>query len=143
VQYVDNVTKRRQEDRAEAHSDVALLGRTLATRVAPGTLVVAQSQDEAWDPEWQRQDNYQDPRLFYASGTRGWVLASDGAEPELLARYAAAGAQYYVVTGATPSTLSAWLAEHAQVAHHDEHGTIYALAGSPPLASPASAGGAK
>ncbi len=94
-------------------------------------LVVAQSQDDAWDAEWQRQDNYQDPRLFYAANTRGWVLANDGATPELLAAHVAKGAALYAVCGPTPSTLEGWLAAHARVVHHDEHGTIYALDGAP------------
>lgn len=131
AQYVDGVTKRRREDQIQAQDPIVALGRSLAEHVSPGGLVVAQSQDDAWDPEWQRQDNYQDPRLFYASGTRGWVLAHDRATPELLAQYAAKGAELYAVCGATPSTLTTWLATHARVVHHDEHGTIYAL-GSPP-----------
>lgn len=130
VQYVDSVTKRRREDQSQAQDPVVALGRALARNVSPGTLVVVQSQDDAWDPEWQRQDNYQDPRLFYASRTRGWVLAHDRAEPERLAEHAAKGAQLYAVTGETPSTLAPWLAVHARVVHHDEHGTIYALCGA-------------
>lgn len=127
AQYVDGVTKRRQEDRAQAESHVVALGRTLAQHTTPGMLVVVQSDDDAWDPEWQRRDNYQDPRLFYASGTRGWVLPHDGADPERLAEHTRKGAELYVVSGATPDTLGAWLGEHARVLHHDEHGTIYAL----------------
>jgi 4-amino-4-deoxy-L-arabinose transferase-like glycosyltransferase len=127
AQYVDGVTKRRHEDREQAESHVVALGRTLAREATPGMLVVVQSDDDAWDPEWQRQDNYQDPRLFYASGTRGWVLPHDGADPERLADYASRGAAIYVVSGETPDTLVAWLGEHARVLHHDEHGTIYAL----------------
>jgi 4-amino-4-deoxy-L-arabinose transferase-like glycosyltransferase len=131
AQYVDGVIKRRHEDRAQAGSSIVALGRTLAEHVAPDMLVVVQSDDDAWDPEWQRRDNYQDPRLFYASGTRGWVLARDGAKPELLADYAARGAALYVVCGPTPETLVGWLGEHARVVHHDEHGTIYALGERP------------
>ena len=127
AQYVDGVTKRRHEDRAQAESHVVALGRTLAQHATPGMLVVVQSDDDAWDPEWQRRDNYQDPRLFYASGTRGWVLPHDGADPEQLAEHTRRGAELYVVSGATPDTLVAWLGEHARVLHHDEHGTIYAL----------------
>ena len=127
AQYVDGVTKRRHEDREQAGSDIVALGRTLAGHVGPDTLVVVQSEDDAWDAEWKRQDNYQDPRLLYASRTRGWVLPHDGAEPERLAEYASKGAALYVVCGETPPTLVAWLGEHARVVHHDEHGTIYGL----------------
>jgi len=127
AQYVDSVSKRRHEDRDQAGSDIVALGRTLAGHVGPDTLVVVQSEDDAWDPEWQRTDNYQDPRLLYASRTRGWVLPHDGAKPELLAEYVGKGAALYVVCGETPETLVGWLREHARVVHHDEHGTIYAL----------------
>jgi hypothetical protein len=130
AQYVDGVSKRRSEDRAQAESSIVALGRTLAEHVEPGALVVVQSEDDAWDPEWQRQDNYQDPRLLYASRTRGWVLAHDGARPELLAEYASKGAKLYAVCGQTPETLVGWLGEHARVVHHDAHGTIYAIAPS-------------
>lgn len=129
TQYVDGVIKRRHEDREQAGSPVVALGRTLAGYVTPDMLIVVQSEDDAWDPEWQRTDNYQDPRLFYASGTRGWVLPHDGADPERLAEYAGKGAELYVVCGETPDTLVAWLGEHARVVHHDAHGTIYGLAG--------------
>lgn len=137
VQYADGVTKRRAEDLRQAADPVVALGRALAEHVEPGMLVVAQSQDDAWDPEWQRQDNYQDPRLFYAASTRGWVLANDGATPELLAAHVARGAALYAVCGPTPSTLEGWLAAHARVVHHDEHGTIYALDGAPSSGSSA------
>lgn len=127
AQYVDGVVKRRHEDREQAGSPVVALGRTLAETATPGMLVVVQSEDDAWDPEWQRTDNYQDPRLFYASDTRGWVLPHDGADPERLAEYASRGAALYVVCGETPESLRAWLGEHARVVHHDAHGTIYGL----------------
>lgn len=127
VQYGHSAMHRRMEDQMNLPSPIVELSRTLRPKVKHGDLVVMQSDEDAWDPQWHRTDNYQDPRGFYVSGTRGWVLAHDRAEPDLLAEYVSRGAHYYVVAGPTPEPLRSWLATHAHVSHSDSYGTIYEL----------------
>jgi hypothetical protein len=133
AQYGHSAVRRRIEDQMHQPSPIVELSRALRARVKQGDLVVMQSDEDAWDPHWRRTDNYQDPRGFYVSGTRGWVLARDRAESALLAEYALRGAHYYVVAGETPESLRPWLLTHAQVSHSDQFGTIYEL--SPPIIS--------
>jgi hypothetical protein len=127
LQYGHSALRRRTEDEMIQPSPIVELSRELRAKVKQGDLVVMQSDEDAWDPQWSRSDNYQDPRGFYASGTRGWVLARDQAEPQLLADYALRGAHYYVVAGPTPDSLRTWLSTHAHVSHIGKYGTIYEL----------------
>jgi 4-amino-4-deoxy-L-arabinose transferase-like glycosyltransferase len=100
-----------------AEREIAL-GTALRPHLAPGDLVVVRSRAEARDEAWDTANNYQDPRLLYVAGARGWVLPADeGWEPETLADLAQRGARFYAdPTAALPDhpALLAWLADHAE-----------------------------
>lgn len=105
------------------------VGRMLAAHAAPGTLVVVRARAPRIDPDWHTVNNCEDPRVFYLSRTRGWVLANDepGAAP--VADLAARGARFYAHVNQMPpdADLAAWLAAHATVVASSDAGTIYAL----------------
>jgi len=92
---------------------VALTGRALGAIARPDDLVIVRSTDRARDPEWGTANNYEDPRVFYVSGTHGWVLDLDESNPAVLARAAQRGAKFYVDPTEAPPEFTAWLAAHA------------------------------
>lgn len=105
------------------------VGRMLAAAAPPGTLVVVRARAPRRDPTWGTVNNCEDPRVFYLSRTRGWVLANDepGAAP--VADAAARGARFYAhVTQMAPDPeLAAWLAAHATLVADAPAGQIYRL----------------
>lgn len=108
---------RRTQGEGRADPEIAL-GTALRPHLTPGDLVVVRARAPARDEAWGTANNYQDPRLLYVAGARGWVLPSDeGWAPETLADLARSGARYYAdPTGALPEhpALLAWLTTHAQ-----------------------------
>lgn len=105
------------------------LGERLAALAAPGTLVAVRARAESYNAEWRTLNNYEDPRIFYLSRTRGWVLPNDLAGAARLAEVTARGARFYVHVRQKPidAELAAWLAAHAQLVEQSPAGEIYAL----------------
>ncbi len=121
------------------------VGRMLAGVAEPGTLVVVRARAPRRDLTWGTVNNCEDPRVFYLSRTRGWVLANDepGAAP--VATAAARGARFYAhVTQMAPqranasgvtaigreaadAELAAWLAAHATLVADAPAGQVYRL----------------
>jgi 4-amino-4-deoxy-L-arabinose transferase-like glycosyltransferase len=105
------------------------VGAQLGSVVAPGTLVAVRARAPRYDPEWRTINNFEDPRVFYVSRTKGWVLANDqpGAAP--LAEVAAQGARYYAhVNQVDPDPeLRAWLRDNAELVSTTEAGAVYRL----------------
>ena len=64
-------------------------------------------------------NNYEDPRVFYLSRTKGWVLPNDLAGASRLQDVAARGAQFYAHVTQKPidAELAGWLAAHATRVH--------------------------
>ncbi len=107
----------------------SVVGQMLAAAAPPGTLVAVRARAPSYDLEWRTVNNFQDPRVFYVSRTRGWVLANDqpGAAP--LAEAAARGARYYAHVNqmAPDQDLHDWLRQNAQLVSTTEAGAVYWL----------------
>jgi hypothetical protein len=105
------------------------VGAMLAAHAAPGDLVVVRARAPRVDPDWKTVNNCEDPRLFYLSRTRGWVLANDEPGADRLADHAARGARWYahVEQMAPDAELAAWLAAHAEEVARGPEGAIYRL----------------
>jgi hypothetical protein len=125
--YVYSVHVHRAFEAVAVPAPIVEISKSLLPLVRAGDLVVMQSDEDAWDSRWNRSDNYQDPRGFYVTHTRGWVLARDQARPEDLERFGARGARYYVVAGQPPPGLRDRLDSDGRVVHRDRWGAIYAL----------------
>ena len=106
-----------------------VLGERLAQLAPPGTLVAVRARAESFNPEWRTVNNYEDPRVFYLSRTKGWVLPNDLAGASRLHDVAARGAQFYAHVTQKPidAELAGWLAAHATRVHTSPEGEIYSL----------------
>lgn len=107
------------------------VGAMLEEVASPGTLVVVRARAEEVNDEWHTPNNYQDPRIFYLSRTRGWVLPNDAHGAERLSALAQGGARFYAHVAAIPidAELAAWLSEHAERVAASEAGAVYQLRG--------------
>ena len=105
------------------------LGAQLAAAAPPGTLVVVRARAERYNTDWHTPNNFEDPRVFYLSRTKGWVLANDDAGATALAEHAARGARFYAHVTQKPidAELAAWLAAHATLVSESPAGAVYAL----------------
>ena len=105
------------------------VGRMLADVASPGTLVAVRVRAPSYEPEWRTVNNFEDPRVFYVSRTKGWVLANNqpGAAP--LAEAAAQGARYYAhVNQVNPGPeLRHWLDANADLVSATGAGAVYRL----------------
>jgi len=106
-----------------------VLGEQLATLAQPGTLVAVRARAESYNTEWHTVNNYEDPRVFYVSRTKGWVLPNDLAGAARLDEVWLRGAKFYVHVTQKPidAELAAWLAAHATRVASSEAGEIYSL----------------
>jgi 4-amino-4-deoxy-L-arabinose transferase-like glycosyltransferase len=108
------------------------VGHMLATVAPPGTLVVVRARAPRRDPDWGTVNNCEDPRVFFVSRTRGWVVANDepGAAP--VAAAADRGARFYahVEQMAPDPALAAWLADHGELVATSPVGRVYRLTSS-------------
>jgi hypothetical protein len=122
-----------REVRAISPDPETSLGLALAPRVRPGELVVVRSRAPARDERWDTDNNFEDPRVLYLAGARGWVLACDAAGADPVAAPAARGARYYVEPAGTPAgadpALAAWLDANARLVVDAAAGRIFALTG--------------
>jgi hypothetical protein len=101
----------------------------LADAATPGSLVVVRARAEGTNAEWSTPNNFEDPRVFYLSRTRGWVLPNDEPGSRRLAELAARGARFYAHVNQFPpdAELEAWLRVHANPVAISAVGTIYRL----------------
>ena len=105
------------------------LGEQLARVAPPGTLVAVRARAEGYNTDWHTVNNFEDPRVFYVSRTKGWVLPNDLAGAARLDEVARKGARFYVHVHQKPidAELAAWLAVHATVLQRSEAGDLYAI----------------
>jgi hypothetical protein len=112
--------------------EVAAVGKALHTLAQPGELIVVRSTNERFDEFWQQAANYHDPRIFYASGTRGWAIGRTDDDPLVLARCAGQGARFFAdpISERRPA-IESWLTNHAQLVWSDDSGRIWKLQKGP------------
>jgi len=94
----------------------------------PNELVVVRSPTTARVDGWAGgENNFEDPRLFYLTATKGWVLARDEDNVEQLQKSIAHGARHYIHLEAFDrlEKTQAWLEQNAQVLASNEYGAIY------------------
>jgi hypothetical protein len=105
------------------------MGHMLARVAPPDTLVIVRARAPRRDPDWHTANNFEDPRVFYVSRTRGWALANDDAGAAPVATLAARGALFYAHVAQAPidPELAAWLATHATLVDSGPAGQLYRL----------------
>jgi hypothetical protein len=114
-----------------AQPETALAAR-LGALARPGTLVVVRARAPRRDPDWGTRNNFEDPRVFYGSRTRGWVLANDDVGVAGVERLAAAhrrGARFYAHVAGLPIDveLATYLGANASLVDAGPGGPIYQL----------------
>lgn len=114
-----------------AQPETALAAR-LGALARPGTLVVVRARAPRRDPDWGTRNNFEDPRVFYGSRTRGWVLANDdlgAAGVERLATAHRRGARFYAHVAGLPIDveLATYLGANASLVDAGPGGPIYQL----------------
>lgn len=99
--------------------------------LTPNDLVVARSLAPRLVTGWSGgRNNYEDPRLFYLTGTKGWVLPMDDDRPEHLQRFLEQGAKLYIHVGPPLSELPRtreWLRRHGTLLGTTLQGAIFQL----------------
>jgi 4-amino-4-deoxy-L-arabinose transferase-like glycosyltransferase len=104
--------------------------KALERHAKPGELVVVRSVQPRYDTVWKTISNFEDPRVFYMSHTRGWPVGSEIADPLGIDAAARAGARYYVepLERESMPAFDAWLDSHATLVETTGHGgKVYAL----------------
>lgn len=108
------------------------LGLALGKLTPPNTLVAVRARAGGYLPEWKTVNNFEDPRVFYLSRTKGWVLPNDLVGKDATARLddlVKRGARYYVhVTQIEPDAeLKAFLTARGERVFDSKAGQIYKL----------------
>ena len=106
-----------------------VVGRLLGAAATPGTLVAVRARAPRFDTDWNTANNFEDPRVFYLSRTKGWLIANDEAGSERLAALAGRGARFYAHVNqiAHDPALAAWLAANAERIASVPEGDVYRL----------------
>ncbi len=86
-------------------------------------LAIVRAEKPRFDPQWQRTNNFEDPRFLYQSRLRGWVLPADGFDLAKLTELHGQGGRivYDPLPAKNSAELSQWLDEHGDVLI-DRHG---------------------
>lgn len=104
-------------------------GYRLKEIAEPNSLIIVRSiASEKERAEWgNRINNYEDPRIFYITQLRGWVIPYDYKGTERVEEYFRQGAKYFVEPFDKPldTNLEIWLQNNAIKIHSDEFGRIY------------------
>jgi hypothetical protein len=111
--------------------------KALGSHVKRDELVVVRSVAFKYDPYWKTISNYEDPRVFSLTRTRGWPIGSEISEPSILQHALARGARFYVEQETRPHmpSFDAWLAQHARLVETTGYGgKVYELAAAAPSA---------
>lgn len=112
---------------------VIAMGKALKKWASPGTLVVVRSSARARDEEFGTENNFEDPRIFYLAGVRGWVLPANEDGLEDVRKAVARGAKYYIdpFRKNENSELDVWLQTHGEkvMGEPGKSGRIFRLLG--------------
>ncbi|MES2663156.1 MAG: glycosyltransferase family 39 protein [Pseudomonadota bacterium] len=79
-------------------------------------LLLVRSLEPSRDVAWNTEHNYEDPRLFYWTRLRGWVIPSDDQTLESLEYYAKQGASWYI----EPNKFKPLVALHVNQTYQDD-----------------------
>ena len=103
--------------------------REMAAFIDPGELIVVRADAPTRVKGWQSGvNNFEDPRLFYLTATKGWVLPVDYDDPSELVLYIKQGAKFYAhPTMPMSPQIGQWLHDHATLLSESAHGLIYRL----------------
>lgn len=106
-----------------------VVGRLLGAAATPGTLVAVRARAPRFDTDWNTLNNFEDPRVFYLSRTKGWLIANDEVGSERLAELAGRGARFYAHVNqiAYDPAFAAWLAGNAERIASVPEGDVYHL----------------
>jgi hypothetical protein len=104
-------------------------GYILKQVAEPNSLIIVRSiASERERAEWgNRINNFEDPRIFYITLFKGWVIPFDYQGYKLVAKYRNQGAKYFVEPFDRPrdTQLERWLEKNSVMIHSDKHGRIY------------------
>lgn len=94
------------------------MGKALRDLAQPGSLVVVRSSAGAEDSLFGTPNNFEDPRVFYLAGVRGWVLPSNEVRLDVIRQAVALGAEFYVdpYRKSNAPELDQWLARNGEIA---------------------------
>ena len=130
--YVPALRDRITYDPGPQVQNLVRVGSRLKDIAKPGDLVVVRSLDGAYDHQWQRRNNFEDPRLLYLANVTGWVLPADRPALDELKSYVDRGARFYVETTPLISDpgLSRWLKDAGTTVIDDAAGVIVRFDGT-------------
>jgi hypothetical protein len=106
------------------------LSAALTKHSRPGDLIVSRSFGVRYDHYWKTVSNFEDPRIFYLSRTRGWPIGFENSNPIELENARAQGARFYVELIERPPmpALDEWLSRHATLLETTTYGgRVFAL----------------
>lgn len=111
--------------------NVNAIGNELKKIAKPGSLLIVRSvANERERSTWGHGiNNYEDPRIFYITGLKGWVIPADAKGFSKIKNYLALGADYYVdpYNINTDPALRTWLQKNSWVLYKGKAGIIYGL----------------
>jgi hypothetical protein len=112
------------------------VAQALKPHVRPGDLIAVRSVAVQYDPYWKTISNFEDPRVFYQTRTRGWPIGKEVSDPAGLEQARRQGARFYVEPEprAVMPPVDEWLRVHARLIETTSHGgKVYALTDDTPL----------
>ena len=124
------VSMRAKAIRRDEGAAFLALAHQIAQVIPNGSRIVVRSEEGSTvDPFWGGgPNNYEDPRVFYATHSRGWIFPMDKAGSAALAEAQRDGAEYYVeLQTRVDDELSSWLEKHARVVLSSGSARVYAL----------------
>jgi hypothetical protein len=103
--------------------------RAAAARGRRARTVSGRAALPRFDSDWNTASNFEDPRVFYLSRTKGWLIANDEAGSARLAELAGRGARFYAHVNqiAHDPALAACLAVNAERIASVPEGDVYRL----------------
>lgn len=106
-----------------------VMGELLARLAPPNALVVVRARAPGYEPDWHTVNNYEDPRIFYLSRTKGWVVPNDAVDVAPLATAARRGAAFYVHVNQVPldEETTQWLERVSVRVARSAEGAVYEL----------------
>jgi len=124
-----NIDRRVNHHALDGGEKYRKLAEKLGSFTTNKDLVIVRSsapQKEGWSGG---TNNFEDPRLFYLAGVKGWVLASDDTNYDAMLKLVEQGAKYYAhpVFADTPPQLLDWLNVNGTELFNGDSGTIYSL----------------